>query len=126
MFCNPPYGSAIRAWVPKIRAEAEAGATIVALLPGQRFEQPYWQVNLFDPTITRAIVAIKGRLQFIAANGVPADGNPYGSFLYLLGPGHDQAAALETFRDLGLVFTLGKVAQYAPALPLFGRKPAAG
>lgn len=141
VWLNSPWGRALRAWVEKAAREADGGATIVALLPGQRFEQRYFQQLLLTPARTRAVVAITGRLDFygrvcarcgeLEVHKVHREGrcvfawsgdrrqghaNPYGSFLYLLGPGHDERAARAVFRGLGWVFGIGWVEPYtAPA-----------
>ena len=35
MFCNPPYGRALGAWVRKAYEEAQAGTTVVLLIPAR-------------------------------------------------------------------------------------------
>jgi hypothetical protein len=129
VFCNPPYGRELRAWVEKIAHEAAVGhATIVTLLPGQRFEQRYWQQCLMNAETLCCRVAITGRVDFYARSckkclelesahnhkdkgcafewsGLYAEGlgNPFGSFLYLLGLGHNSNAARRIFREVGHV-----------------------
>lgn len=99
VFVNPPYGAALYLWVPKIAREAEAGHNIVALLPGQRFDQAYWQEHLFTPRLT-AICFVVGRIPFITPRGDVVTGNPYGSMLYVYNGRWD--AAVEAFAPLGL------------------------
>lgn len=108
-FANPPYGKQIREWVAKIGKEASRGLPIVALLPGQRFEQAYWQQSLFNPSLT-ALVAVRSRVSFIAADGKPAKGNPYGSFLYCFNGTYERA--VEAFAPIGMVLEIGRVTQH--------------
>lgn len=176
VFVNPPYGTALRTWVPYIRRQAEENC-VVALLPGQRFEQPYWQRNLFDPTATRAICAVKGRVSFLGrlcarcglweggrihtgeedtgarlgqskklrrgvapaerkgAPGLcnfewsgrtsPCVGNPYGSFYYFIGGGHQAHKVRQHFCAVGMVFGLAWVEQWED-FPLLAGQEADG
>lgn len=124
VFVNPPYGTALRIWVEKIAAEARRN-TIVALLPGQRFEQRYWQRCLFDDSLLQGVVAVAGRINFEGPGRqkqTGRGGNPYGSFLYLLGRGHDRSVARRIFRELGLVIGISWTEQFEPSLPLLSRK----
>ncbi len=145
VFANCPYGNLLRACVERIDHQAQAGATVVALLPGQRFEQRYVQEILLDPGHTIIEVPVAGRVSFYArvctrcdeleshkghkADAKPAErcvgfvwggerreglGNPYGSFLYLLGPGHDQLHAREVFREVGCVRKVEWCEPFAP------------
>lgn len=111
IFVNPPYGKDIRGWVAKIGTEADLGHRVVALLPGQRFEQAYWQRSLFRPELT-ALVAVRSRVSFLRADGTPAKGNPYGSFLYVFNG--KWMAAVEAFAPIGMVLETGRVVQHAP------------
>lgn len=81
VFINPPYGPQLRPWLARICEQARAGYSIIALLPGQRFEQAYFQDNIFIPELS-AICFILRRLRFLDASGTPRSGNPYGSMLY--------------------------------------------
>jgi site-specific DNA-methyltransferase (adenine-specific) len=82
VFVNPPYGRVLRRWVGKIYEESRKGCEIVALLPGQRFEQKYWQVEVFNPTLI-GFCMVRKRVSFLRPDGTVAKGNPYGSFVYL-------------------------------------------
>ncbi len=107
-FVNPPYGTAIRAWVAKIGEEAARGVRIVALLPGQRFEQGYWQRNLFTGDLT-ALVAVRKRIAFLRPDGTAQKGNPYGSFLYVYNG--SWAEVVRHFSPLGMCLMPGRIAQ---------------
>ena len=108
VFVNPPYGKAIKAWVEKIGVEGGYGRTrLVALLPGQRFEQTYWQQSLFIPSLT-ALIAVRSRVSFIRPDGKAAVGNPYGSFLYVYNGQWD--AIVDAFAPIGMVIEMGRIA----------------
>lgn len=111
-FVNPPYGQALYDWVPKIAKEASEGHLIVALLPGQRFEQPYWLDNLVLHNNLTAIVFIVQRLQFMQPDGVPLGGNPYGSMLYVFN-GHYQHVA-RAFQAIGAILEPGRRTPWKP------------
>lgn len=121
VFVNPPYGTAIRAWVAKIGEEAAKGAEIVGLLPGQRFEQRYWQTNLFRPELT-TLVFVTGRLEFTNPAGKPLGGNPYGSMLWVFNGSWERAVA--AFSPIGMVLQPGRVVHHEPSAPLFDAKEA--
>jgi site-specific DNA-methyltransferase (adenine-specific) len=60
-FCNPPYGPAIAEWLKKGVVEAEAGKTVVFLLPARTDVRWFHDIVLpNDPEIR----FIKGRLKF--------------------------------------------------------------
>ena len=80
-FVNPPYGKEIKAFVRKIRDESEDGELIVALLPGSRWEQKYWQESVFNPYLT-GLCFIRKRLRFGKPDGSICKSNPYASILY--------------------------------------------
>ncbi len=65
---NPPYGREIGRWVAKARESAEAGATVVCLLPA-RTDTAWWHEH-----VTRAdeVRFVRGRLRFgNAGNAAP-------------------------------------------------------
>jgi hypothetical protein len=77
VYVNPPYGAALKQWVPKIIAEAEAGCEIVALLPNST--ESAWFVQMHDAC--DAAVAWRGRLTVSGALS-PAF---FGSVLFYFG-----------------------------------------
>lgn len=111
VFVNPPYGRELRRWVAKIHTEAVLGAEIVALLPGQRFEQAYWQTNLFIEQLT-ALVAVRGRLDFTIPGRSAKGSNPFGSFLYIFNG--NAALAATFFRDVGMVMFFREIVHVYP------------
>lgn len=116
IFVNPPFGKGLRDWVKKIREAAERGHRVVALLPGQRFEQRYWQENLFLRQLTTLVMVTK-RISFLVPE-VSADGalgtlrkkgNTYGSMLYCYNGDHFNAAAC--FAGIGMGFAPAAIFQ---------------
>lgn len=77
VYVNPPYGQALKQWAPKIIAEAEAGAEIIALLPNST--ETVWFRQMFDAC--QAAVCWRGRLTF---DGAPAPAF-FGSALFYFG-----------------------------------------
>lgn len=64
---NPPYGRKIGAWVRKAYESAQAGATVVCLLPA-RTDTAWWH----DYCMKGEITFIRGRLKFGGSkNGAP-------------------------------------------------------
>jgi phage N-6-adenine-methyltransferase len=68
---NPPYGRGIAAWLAKARAEAEKGATVVALLPDDQ------STRWFHDHVHRIadIWPLDGRVRFVGAAGSPNFGS---------------------------------------------------
>jgi phage N-6-adenine-methyltransferase len=59
VWMNPPYGRGIDAWVKKAFQSAQAGATVVCLLPA-RTDTRWWH----DYVLRGEVTFIKGRLKF--------------------------------------------------------------
>lgn len=60
VFCNPPYGRAIKDWVKKAHEEAVKGATVVLLIPA-RTDTAYFHDFIYGK---HEIRFIRGRLHF--------------------------------------------------------------
>ena len=60
VFCNPPYGREIKHWIKKAHEEAEAGATVVLLIPA-RTDTAYFHDYINGRYEVRFI---RGRLHF--------------------------------------------------------------
>lgn len=60
VWCNPPYGRAIKYWVEKAYNESLRGCTVVMLLPS-RTDTQYWHDYIIPFAEVRFI---KGRLRF--------------------------------------------------------------
>lgn len=62
VFCNPPYGREVGKWVQKCAEEAEAGTTIVLLIPA-RTDTAYFHDYIYQkPNVE--IRFVRGRLKF--------------------------------------------------------------
>lgn len=59
VFCNPPYGRAIRHWVKKAWDEAGCGATVALLIPA-RTDTSYWHDYCFRGEVR----FLRGRVRF--------------------------------------------------------------
>lgn len=77
MWCNPPYGREIGAWVKKAYEESLKGAKIVLLIPS-RTDTSYWHDYIFDKA---EIEFIRGRLKF----GDAKHSAPFPSALVIFG-----------------------------------------
>lgn len=77
VFCNPPYGREIGKWVQKAYEEAQAGTTIVLLIPA-RTDTTYFHEFIYGKAEIRFI---RGRLKFTDDDGNTADPAPFPSML---------------------------------------------
>lgn len=90
IYCNPPYGRGIGAWVDKCREAAAAGETVIALLPARTDTRWFpWDAD--------ALCFWSGRLTF---KGAPAPA-PFPSVLAFWGS--DTVPFKLAFRDAGPV-----------------------
>lgn len=80
---NPPYGRGIGAWVQKAYESAQAGATVVCLLPS-RTDTRWWH----DYCMKGAIEFVRGRLYF----GVGDGRAPFPSAVVVFAPPSTSAA----------------------------------
>lgn len=62
VWCNPPYGRGIGKWVEKAAATAEAGATVVMLLPARTDTKWFHEFIYFRPSVR--VWFLRGRLKF--------------------------------------------------------------
>jgi phage N-6-adenine-methyltransferase len=60
VFCNPPYGRQIAAWVEKCFCAAQAGATVVLLIPS-RTDTRYFHDWIYNKAEVRFV---RGRLRY--------------------------------------------------------------
>lgn len=65
VFCNPPYGRALGAWVRKAYEEAQAGTTVVLLIPA-RTDTTYFHDYIYGKAEIRFL---RGRLHFEDEDG---------------------------------------------------------
>jgi len=78
IWLNPPYGREIKNWMRKADEEAQAGATVVCLVPA-RTDTNWWH----DSCIQHEVRFIKGRLKFNKTGQAPAPA-PFPSALVVM------------------------------------------
>ena len=77
VFMNPPYGRAIKHWMRKAYESAQAGATVVCLVPA-RTDTAWWHTY----AIFGEMRFVRGRLKF----GTAAQGAPFPSAIVVFRP----------------------------------------
>lgn len=83
VFCNPPYGRAIKNWVRKCSQEASKPNTTVVMLVPARTDTKWFQNYILHRAEVRFI---PGRLHF-ETNGVPGDAAPFPSMIVVMRTG---------------------------------------
>ena len=78
VFCNPPYGREIKAWVKKGYEEGQRPGTTVVLLIPSRTDTEYFHSYILGKSEIRFL---KGRLKFTDEDGVAQDAAPFPSML---------------------------------------------
>jgi len=63
VYCNPPYGRAVKHWVQKCISEANNGVEVVLLVAART--DTHWCHNLFH--CADAVCFVRGRLTFLGA-----------------------------------------------------------
>jgi len=81
VWCNPPYGRAIKRWVEKGYREAQNGSTVVMLIPA-RTDTAYWHDYVMKAAELRLL---RGRLVF--GSGEARANAPFPSALVVFRPG---------------------------------------
>jgi len=79
VFCNPPYGRAIKKWVRKAYEEAQKGTTIVLLIPA-RTDTAYFHDYIYGKAEIRFV---RGRLPFTDEDGSAYDCAPFPSMVVI-------------------------------------------
>lgn len=77
VFCNPPYGRAIKDWIVKAYEEAQKPNTIVVLLIPARTDTTYFHDYIYQK---HEIRFIRGRLKF----GDSKNAAPFPSMLVIM------------------------------------------
>jgi phage N-6-adenine-methyltransferase len=70
VWCNPPYGRAIHAWVQKAYEASKAGAVVVCLLPSKT--GPRWWQDYVIPYAAE-VHSLPGRQKFSGKGSAPFD-----------------------------------------------------
>jgi hypothetical protein len=98
IFCNPPYGRKIRAWIKLLSAAAERGATVLALTPCRPGSIWYIQAT----RAAQLVCELKGRVTYELPSGAPAPaGARWASCFLYWGP--DRQRVARKLRDVGEV-----------------------
>jgi phage N-6-adenine-methyltransferase len=79
VWCNPPYGRSIGAWMEKCSAEAAAGRTVVALVPA-RTDTRWFHDHVL--AVGAEVRYVRGRLKF----GGQANSAPFPSVVIVYRP----------------------------------------
>ena len=82
VFCNPPYGTAIKHWVKKCYDEARKGVLVVMLIPA-RTDTSYFHDYIYHKAEIRFI---RGRLKF----GKAQQGAPFPSMVVVFNFSHNK------------------------------------
>lgn len=85
---NPPYGREISKWVRKAYLAAEAGATVVCLLPA-RTDTGWWH----EYCMRAEVRFIRGRVKFLRPEG-PKYNAPFPCAVVVFKPGEEVASEL--------------------------------
>lgn len=80
VFCNPPYGKEISAWVEKAFNENKKGTLVVLLIPA-RTDTRYFHEYIYKK---HEIRFIKGRLKFIDETGKEGKAAPFPSMIVVM------------------------------------------
>ena len=78
VWCNPPYGRAIKNWIRKGYESSQQGATVVMLIPA-RTDTSYWH----DYVMQGEIVFLRGRIKFVKPDGTGTDPAPFPSAIVI-------------------------------------------
>lgn len=84
VFCNPPYGRALGAWVRKAYEEAQAGTTVVLLIPA-RTDTAYFHDYIYGKAEIRFL---RGRLHFEDEDGNRFPPAPFPSMVVVYNGDH--------------------------------------
>lgn len=84
VFCNPPYGRALGAWVRKAYEEAQTGTTVVLLIPA-RTDTAYFHDYIYGKAEIRFL---RGRLHFEDEDGNRFPPAPFPSMVVIYNGDH--------------------------------------
>ena len=80
MFCNPPYGREIKAWIKKGFEEGQQSGTTVVLLIPSRTDTAYFHDYIYGCAEIRFV---RGRLHFTDEDGNTYDRAPFPSMVVI-------------------------------------------
>lgn len=99
-YVNPPYSRGnLARWTERCRAEALAGAEVIALVPAATSEK--WFQSSCAPRRSAAVCFWRGRIRFTVA-GARLDSAPFSSALVYFGPRRYRFA--DAFADAGAIW----------------------
>ena len=104
MFCNPPYGRALGAWVRKAYEEAQAGTTVVLLIPA-RTDTAYFHDYIYGKAEIRFL---RGRLHFEDEDGNRFPPAPFPSMVVVYNGDHLGGAGKESLNTERMKLTAEK------------------
>ena len=78
VWCNPPYGRAIKNWIRKGYESSQQGATVVMLIPA-RTDTSYWH----DYVMRGDIRFLRGRIKFVQPDGTATHPAPFPSAIVI-------------------------------------------
>lgn len=81
VWCNPPYGRAIKNWIRKGYESSQGGATVVMLIPA-RTDTTYWH----DYVMKGDIRFLRGRIKFVQPDGTADAPAPFPSAIVIFKP----------------------------------------
>ena len=81
VFCNPPYGRSLPAWIEKAATEARNGATVVMLIPA-RTDTKAFHDFIYNKAEIRFL---RGRIKF-GLGGETSDAAPFPSMVVVFRP----------------------------------------
>lgn len=99
VFCNPPYGRGIEAWIDKALDARRLGCSVVLLIPA-RTDTRWWAKLKRFPR-----VFLEGRLKFVSPKG-PKHPATFPSALVYLGPSSVTGAFAQHFAHRGSCYVL--------------------
>ena len=100
VWCNPPYGKAIKLWLNRLALHGSGIALVFARTETEAFFASVWPY-------ASALLFLRGRLTFHYPDGsLPRNGANSGGPSVLIGYGDEGAARLKACRDLGAFVAL--------------------
>lgn len=96
VWCNPPYGRGIGAWIKKAWGSAQAGATVVLLIPS-RTDTAWWH----DYCARGEVRFLRGRVKFERTYGGKSESAPFPSAIVVFRPDPLHMSGIELIKTFG-------------------------